>query len=308
MGRYVVRRLLQMIPVFFGTTLLLYALMFALPGNALDVLSQGKPKNPAYLAYIADQFHLNDPFFVQYWKYITGIFRGDFGKTFNGTPVLDIFAQRVPVTVTLALTAFTIEMVFGVALGIWTAVRKGKAIDNGSLIVTLLLIATPIFVLGYVVQWLFGVKLQWFPPAGIQEGWPRSYILPGFVLASASFAFVLRLTRSSLLEVFSTDFVRTARAKGLSSSTVMRKYSLRNSLIPVVTFLGADLGALMGGAIITEGIFNIPGIGNQLYRSIHLHESVVVVGLGTVLIIVYLIANLVVDIIYGALDPRIRYE
>ena len=308
MGRYTARRLLQMIPVFFGTTLLLYALMFALPGDPLAVLSQGKPKNPAYLAYIADQFNLNDPFFVQYFKYMAGIFTGNFGKTFNGTPVLEIFAQRMPVTIKLAATAFVIEMLFGVCLGIWTAVRKGKPIDHGSLIVTLLLIATPIFVLGYVTQWLFGVKLGWFPPAGIEAGWPKSYILPAFVLASASFAFVLRLTRQSLLEVFGTDFVRTALAKGLPASTVMRKYSLRNSLIPVVTFLGADFAALMGGAVITEGIFNIPGIGQQLYQSIRLHESVVVVGMVTVLIIVYLIANLLVDILYAVLDPRIRYE
>jgi peptide/nickel transport system permease protein/oligopeptide transport system permease protein len=282
--------------------------MFALPGDPLATLSQGKPKNPQYLAYIADQFHLNDPFFVQYWHYITGILHGDFGKTFNGTPVLEIFKQRMPITLTLALTAFAFELVIGVGFGIWTALRKGKPIDTGALVVSLVLIATPIFVLGYLSQWLFGVKLHWFPPAGIQEGWPRSYILPGLVLASVSLAFVLRLTRQSLLEVFSTDFVRTAKAKGLPQRTIMRKYSLRNSLIPVITFLGADLAALMGGAVITEGIFNIPGIGNQIYRSIHLHESVVVVGLVTVLIIIFLIATLVVDIIYGVLDPRIRYE
>ena len=308
MGRYTIRRLLQLIPVFFGTTLLLYALMFALPGDALSVLSQGKPKNPVYLAYIADQFHLNDPFIVQYFHYITGIFTGDFGRTFNGTPVRDIFFQRMPVTIKLGATAFVIEMLFGVALGIWVALRKGKPIDVGALVVTLLLIATPVFVLGHVVQLLFGVKLGWFPPAGIEAGWPTSYSLPAFVLASASVAFVLRLTRQSLLEVVGTDFVRTARAKGLPASTVMRKYSLRNSLIPVVTFLGADFAALMGGAIITEGIFNIPGVGQQLYQSIRLHEAVVVVGLGTVLIIIFLVANLVVDLLYAVLDPRIRYE
>ncbi len=308
MGRYFVRRLLQMIPVFFGTTFLIYALMFALPGNPIDTLSRGKPRNPAYLQYIIDQFNLNDPFIVQYFKYIGGIFTGNFGKTFNNVSVIDIFMQRIPVTLQLAATAFVIELVLGIALGIWTALRKGGPFDHLSLLATLLLIATPIFVLGYVVQWLFGVKLGWLPPAGIQAGWPTSYILPGFVLASASFAFVLRLTRQSLLEVFGSDYVRAARAKGLPAWTILRKYSLRNSLIPIVTFLGADFAALMGGAVITEGIFNIPGIGQQLYQSIRLHESVVVVGLVTVLIVAYLIMNLLVDLLYGVLDPRIRYE
>ena len=308
MGRYTVRRLLQMIPVFFGTTFLLYALMFALPGDPVRNLTIGKQTNPAYLEYIRDQFHLNQPFIVQYLLYMKGILTGDFGHTFNGTPVTEIFAQRWPVTLTLALTAFAIELVFGIGIGIWAAVRKGKIVDNLSLVGTLLVIAVPIFVIGYVMQWVFGVKLQWVAPAGIQDGWPKSYILPAIVLASVSLAYALRLTRQSLLETFGSDYVRTARAKGLPSSTVMRRYSLRNSLIPVVTFLGADLASLMAGAVITEGIFNIPGIGQQLYQSIHLHESVVVVGIVTVLVIVYLIMNLLVDLLYGVLDPRIRYE
>ena len=308
MGRYTIRRLLQMIPVFFGTTFLLYALMFALPGDPVKNLTIGKQTNPAYLEYIRDQFHLNQPFIVQYLLYMKGILTGDFGHTFNGTPVTDIFAQRWPVTLTLALTAFAIELVFGIGIGIWAAVRKGKFVDNLSLVGTLLVIAVPIFVIGYVMQWVFGVKLHWVEPAGIQDGWPKSYILPAIVLASVSLAYALRLTRQSLLETFGSDFVRTARAKGLPSSTVMRRYSLRNSLIPVVTFLGADLATLMAGAVITEGIFNIPGIGQQLYQSIHLHESVVVVGIVTVLVIIYLIMNLLVDLLYGVLDPRIRYE
>jgi len=307
-GRYTVRRLLQMIPVFFGTTFLLYALMFALPGDPVRNLTIGKQTNPAYLEYIRDQFHLNQPFIVQYLLYMKGILTGDFGHTFNGTPVTEIFAQRWPVTLTLALTAFAIELVFGIGIGIWAAVRKGKIVDNLSLVGTLLVIAVPIFVIGYVMQWVFGVKLQWVAPAGIQDGWPKSYILPAIVLASVSLAYALRLTRQSLLETFGSDYVRTARAKGLPSSTVMRRYSLRNSLIPVVTFLGADLASLMAGAVITEGIFNIPGIGQQLYQSIHLHESVVVVGIVTVLVIVYLVMNLLVDLLYGVLDPRIRYE
>jgi peptide/nickel transport system permease protein/oligopeptide transport system permease protein len=297
-----------MIPVFFGTTFLIYALMFALPGDPVRNLTIGKQTNPAYLEYIRSQFHLDQPFFIQYLIYIKGILTGNFGETFNGTPVTEIFAARWPVSVTLALTAFALEVIFGIGFGIWAAVRKGKIFDNLSLTGTLVVVAIPVFVLGYVMQWVFGVKLHWVEPAGIQDGWPKSYILPAIVLASLSLAYALRLTRQSLLEAFGSDYVRTARAKGLPGHTVMTRYSLRNSLIPVVTFLGADLAALMGGAVITEGIFNIPGIGQQLYQSIRLHESVVVVGIVTVLVVIYLIMNLFVDLLYGVLDPRIRYE
>lgn len=308
MGRYATRRILQMIPVFFGTTLLIYALMFALPGDPVANLTMGKQTNPAYVEYIRESFHLDEPFLVQYLLYMKGIFTGDFGTTFNGTPVTDIFTERWPVSVTLALTAFAIEVVFGVGFGIWAAVRKGKIFDNLSLAGTILLVSVPVFVLAYVMQWLFGVKLGWVAPAGIQDGWPTSYLLPAIVLAALSMAYALRLTRRSLLDTFGSDFVRTAQAKGLPPSMVMRRYSLRNSLIPVVTFLGADIAALMGGAVIVEGIYNIPGIGQQLYQSIRLQESVVVVGIVTVLVIVYLVVNLIVDLLYAVLDPRIRYE
>ena len=307
MGRYVIRRLLQMIPVFFGVTFIMYYLMFAL-GDPIKNLGAGKQKNPAYEAFLRQEFNLDDPFIVQYLKYIQGIFTGDFGSTFAGKAVAEIFAERWPVTLTLGLTAFAIEVVLGIGLGILVATRKGGILDRTSLGTTLVVISIPVFVLGFVVQYVFGVKLGWFPPAGIADGWPTSYILPAFVLASLSLAYVLRLTRYKLLETFGADFMRTAKAKGLSGSAIMRKYGLRNSLIPVVTFLGADLGALIGGAVITEGIFNIPGIGQQLYQSIRLQEAAVVVGITTIIVIIFLLMSLLVDVLYAYLDPRIRYE
>jgi peptide/nickel transport system permease protein/oligopeptide transport system permease protein len=307
MGRYVIRRLLQMIPVFFGVTFIMYYLMFAL-GDPIKNLGAGKQKNPAYEAFLRQEFNLDDPFIVQYLKYIKGIFTGDFGSTFAGKAVSEIFAERWPVTLTLGLTAFAIEVVLGIGVGILVATRKGGILDRLSLGTTLVVISIPVFVLGFVVQYVFGVKLGWFPPAGIADGWPTSYILPAFVLASLSLAYVLRLTRYKLLETFGADFMRTAKAKGLSGRAIMRKYGLRNSLIPVVTFLGADLGALMGGAVITEGIFNIPGIGQQLYQSIRLQEAAVVVGIVTIIVIIFLLMSLLVDVLYAYLDPRIRYE
>ena len=307
MGRYVVRRLLQMIPVFLGVTFIMYFLMFAL-GDPIKSLGAGKQKNPAYEAFLTDQFNLDDPFIVQYLKYLGGILTGDFGSTFVGKPVSEIFVERWPVTLQLGLTAFVIEMVLGITIGVIAARRKGGVFDQMSLASTLVVISIPVFVLGFVAQYIFGVKLGWLPPAGIADGWPTSYIMPAFVLAALSLAFVLRLTRYKLLETFGADFMRTAKAKGLPDRTIMRKYGLRNSLIPVVTFLGADLGALLGGAVITEGIFNLPGIGQQLYASIRLKETAVVVGFVTIIVIIFLLMSLVVDVLYAFLDPRIRYE
>lgn len=307
MGRYVIRRLLQMIPVFFGVTFVMYFLMFAL-GDPLRNLGAGKQKNPAYEAFLTEQFNLNDPFFIQYLKYLRGIFTGDFGSTFAGKPVSEIFLERWPVTLQLGLTAFAIEAVLGIGIGVVVATRKGGWLDRLSLAATLGVISVPVFVMGFVVQYTFGVRLRWFAPSGISQGWPVSYIMPAFVLAGLSLAYVLRLTRNKLLETFGADFMRTAKAKGLPTRTILRKYGLRNSLIPVVTFLGADLGALLGGAVVTEGIFNLPGIGNQLYVSIRLQESAVVVGIVTIIVIVFLLMSLLVDVLYAFLDPRIRYE
>jgi oligopeptide transport system permease protein len=277
-------------------------------GDPIANLAAGKQKNPAYEAFLTQEFNLDDPFIVQYLKYLQGIFTGDFGSTFFGKPVTELFVEWWPVTLKLGLTAFAIEIVLGIALGIIAARRKGGVLDQSFLAGTLVVISIPIFVIGFVVQYVFGVKLGWFPPAGIADGWPTSYILPAFVLASVSLAFVLRLTRYKLLETFGADFMRTAKAKGLPERTIMGKYALRNSLIPVVTFLGADLGALLGGAVVTEGIFNLPGIGQQLYQSIRLQETAVVVGFVTIIVLVFLLMSLLVDILYAYLDPRIRYE
>jgi oligopeptide transport system permease protein len=307
MGRYVVRRLLQMIPVFFGVTFLLFLLMSVL-GDPLNALTPAQRQNPAYTEYLTQEFNLDDPVIVQYLKYIWGILHGDFGTTFSGQSVSEIVIARMPVTITLALTAVLFEVVIGISVGIYAALKRGKWFDNLSLALALVLIAIPLFVLGFVLQWVFGVKLGWVAPSGISQGWPTSYILPAFVLASGSLAYVLRLTRQSLLETFNMDFMRTAKAKGLPQRTILRKYGLRNSLIPVVTFLGIELGTLMGGAVVTEGIFNIPGIGQQLYNSIRQNETVVVVGISTILVIVYLLTSLAVDVLYAVLDPRIRYE
>ena len=307
MGRYIARRLLQAIPVFLGTTFLIFALVFAIPGDPIRALSGDKPVSPSVYAEMQDRYNLDDPFLVQYGKYMAGLVQGDFGRDFRGREVSDIMSERFPVTVKLALMAFGIEIVIGILAGVLAGLRRGSFMDNLVLITTTLVVSIPVFVLGFTAQIMLGVKLGWFPIAGLSEGW-KSYLLPGIVLAALSLAYVARLTRTSLVENLRSDYIRTAVAKGLPRKRVVGRHALRNSLIPVVTYLGIDLGSLMAGAIVTEGIFNIPGVGQQVFVSIRTQEGPVVIGIVTMLVLVFIISNLLVDVLYGVLDPRIRYE
>jgi ABC-type dipeptide/oligopeptide/nickel transport system permease component len=307
LGRYTIRRSLQFIPVFFGATFLIFALVFAIPGDPIRALAGEKHMPQTVIDTLNERYHLDEPLWKQYTIYITNVFQGDFGIDFRGRPVSDLLRQRLPVTIKLALLAFAFEVVIGIGAGILAGVRKGKFFDNLVLISTLIVIAIPVFVLGFVAQIIFGVRLGWFPVSGARDGF-QSFLLPAIVLGSLSLAYIARLQRTSLVENLRADYVRTATSKGLSRRRVVGIHALRNSLIPVVTFLAIDLGALMGGAIITETIFNLPGIGRAVFEGVQKQEGTVVVGIATFMIIVYMIANLLADILYGVLDPRIRYE
>mgnify|MGYP001548354200 CR=1 FL=1 len=307
LGRYLIRRVLQFIPVFFGATFLIFALVFLMPGDPIRALSGDKPLAPEVVQALQERYHLDEPFYKQYAIYITNVFQGDFGTDFRGRPVSDYLRDRLPVTIRLALLAFGFEVIIGLTAGVVAGVRKGKFFDSLVLVSTLVVIAIPIFVLGFIGQIVFGVKLGWFPISGYREGW-YSLMLPALVLASLSLAYVARLSRTSLVENLRADYVRTAKAKGLSTKRVIGIHTLRNSLIPVVTYLAVDLGALMGGAIITETIFNLPGIGRAVFDAARAQEGAVVIGIATFLVVVYMVANLLVDVLYGVLDPRIRYE
>jgi oligopeptide transport system permease protein len=295
-----------MIPVFIGATLLVYAMVFLLPGDPVQAMFGEKAVNPAVADQIRTQYHLDKPFIVQYLIYLKGAVVGDFGMSFSGRPVVEVLQTAYPVTVKLALMAICFEAIIGVVVGVFAGLKRGKAFDSTALVLSLLLIAVPTFVMGFILQVVLGIKLQWLPTTVGSNQTFTALLMPAFVLSSVSMAYVLRLTRNSVSENATADYVRTATAKGLSRGTVVRKHILRNSLIPVVTFLGADLGALMGGAIVTEGIFNIPGVGNTLYQAITRGEGPTVVSFVTILVMVFIISNLVVDLLYAALDPRIR--
>ncbi len=304
---YILRRLLQIIPVFFGTTLLIYFMVFAMPGDPIIALFGDKTPNPALVAQLRAQFHLDEPFIVQYFYYISGIFQGDFGTSFSGQPVSEVLATAFPITIRLALLAILFEIVFGIGVGLISGLRKGGIFDAGALLVSLVLISLPIFVIAFTAQLTLGINLGLFRPT-VSAGAPmQDLILPALVLASINFAVVVRLTRTSVIDTSQQDFVRTAYGKGLSKSRVTTSHVLRNSLIPVTTSIAADFGILLVGATVTEGIFNIHGVGGTLFRAIRLNEGPTVVSFVTVMVILYLIVNLIIDLVYAVLDPRIRY-
>ena len=307
MGKYVIRRLLQMIPVIIGATFLIFVMVFALPGDPVQGRCGERQCPPSYVAAFNEKYNLDKPLVVQYLLYMGNVLQGDLGTTFYGKSVAHELALRFPTTIKLALMAITVEILIGISAGILAGIRRGKFIDSLVTVSTLVVISVPIFVIGSLAQLIFGVRLGWFPVTAI-KGTFYELIMPAFVLASISVAYVARLMRTNLVENLRADYVRTARAKGLSQGRTVGVHTLRNSLIPVITYIGIDLGALMGGAVITERIFNVNGVGNFLYRSINQKDGVAVVGTITCLVLIFLLANLFVDVLYGVLDPRISND
>lgn len=304
---YLGKRLLQLIPVFFGATFLIYAMVFLMPGDPVLALAGDKAAEPAVLDQIRADYNLDKPFLVQYFLFIGGFFTGDMGTTFSGRAVTEVLAETFPITIRLALMALVIEAVMGIVFGLIAGLRKGSWFDSTLLVVSLFIIAVPTFVIGFVGQFLFGIKWGVVPPTVGSDGSFSRLLLPAIVLGMVSFAYVLRLTRSEVAQNLRADFVRTASARGLSRGVVVRDHVLRNSLVPVVTFLGADLAALMGGAIVTEGIFNIHGVGGLIFQSVSIGEAPTVVSVVTILVVIFVVANLIIDLLYALLDPRIRY-
>ncbi len=308
MGRYVLRRLLQLVPVFVGTTFLIYVMVWAIPGDPFAGMCGDRPCEPAFIAMMTDKYHLDDNVFVQYFKYLGSLLSGDFGETFSGLDVGELISLRYPVSVRLALVAVGIEAVIGLVAGIVTGLRGRGFLDNLVLVSTLFLIAIPTFVTGFVIQILLGFQWEIMTPTVSSEATWSELVIPGFVLGSLSMAYVSRLTRTSIAENMRSDYIRTALAKGQPRHRIVWVHLLRNSLIPVLTFLGTDIGGLMGGAIVTEGIFGINGIGRLVFDGILSKEGVVVTGVVVLLVIVFLLVNLAVDLLYAVLDPRIRYD
>ncbi|MBA2640630.1 MAG: ABC transporter permease [Nocardioidaceae bacterium] len=333
MGRYVLRRLLQFIPVLLGTMFLLHYLQtvsIQINGNPITALFGDRQPPPQTLAAITTAFGLDDPCLQQTGNPCLGMFldrmsgytQGDFGVDFNRQPITRLIADAAPVTVRLTIIAVLFESLVGILAGVVAGIRKNGFADNFIRLSTTLVISVPVFVLGVLVQIGSGLYVGvWLRDNGAPEWLSAAFsvtyqtdhpwaslLVPGVVLGAFSLGFIARLTRTSLIETLRADYVRTARAKGLSRRRVVGIHALRNSLIPVVTYIGIDLGALMGGALVTEGIFNIPGVGGLVFGSVAAGETPVIIAVVTMLTLVFLLASLLVDVLYAVLDPRIRYE
>ncbi|MDO5285513.1 MAG: ABC transporter permease [Actinomycetia bacterium] len=309
MGTYILRRLLQMVPVVIGATFFIFMLVYALPGEPWEGRCGERPCSDAYIAKFKQDYNLDQPVLVQYGLYLGKLVRGDLGTNYYGNQVTDELLVRYPTTIKLALVALTVQTVVGILAGVLAGVRRGSFIDSLVTVSTLVVISVPVFVIGSLAQFtVLQLNLNDIIPVTASAGTMNQLVLPGIVLGSLSVAYVARLTRANLVENLRADYVRTAKAKGLSRARTVGLHTLRNSLIPVITFIGYDVGQLMGGAVVTERIFNINGIGGFIFRSIDQLDGVSVVGAVTVLVLVYLLANLVVDVLYGVLDPRISHD
>jgi ABC-type dipeptide/oligopeptide/nickel transport system permease component len=319
MLQYILRRLAQFIPVFLGVTLLLFYVTTFLPGDPVALRAgPGKKLSPAAYQEMRHAYGLDRPWYVQYANYLGQLAHGDLGTSINsGRTVLDIFRETYPYTLRLSLAAIVIEILVGIGVGIVSAVKQYSIWDTLVTLSTSVLVALPVFWLGIMLQYFFGIYLKdvthgafFLPISGasgtVFQDWVH-LLLPAVTLASVSTAYAARIMRSQLLEVKGQDYVRTAFAKGLSGSGVLWRHEMKNALIPVVTFIGLDLGAMLSGAILTETVFNWPGIGLTIYQAIGSRDYPVVFGGVTLVLFAVLIVNLLVDLSYAFLDPRIRY-
>ena len=332
MLRFSVRRLLQLIPILFGLSILLFAWLRLLPGGPATALL-GERATPERIAAINHAYGLDQPIWVQYWSYLTRLVRFDLGDSIqNGRPVTDVLRTQFPGTIELTIAALIFAVGVGIPLGYFAARRQGGPLDGLSVVGSLIGVTIPVFFLAFLLKYVFAVKLGWLPPSGRQDvrmnathitnffvldgiltreydaSWDaiKHLILPAIALGTIPLAIIVRITRASVLEVVNEDYVRTAEAKGLTTAVIRRRHLLRNAMLPVVTTIGLPLGLLLSGAILTETVFAFPGIGQEIYSSILNKDYAVLQGAILVIAILYVVINLIVDLLYGVLDPRVR--
>lgn len=333
MLRYIVRRLIQMVFVVFVLSLLLFVWLRSLPGGPVSALL-GERATPERRAALEQALGLDQPIHVQYLKYLGRILEGNFGASTGvlpGRDALEVFLLRLPATIELSVVALIIAVALGIPLGYFAARRRGSLLDSGSVVVSLVGVAVPVFFLGFLLQYVFAVQLNWLPVSGRQDSidatrvtgffvldglltgeWDASVnallhlILPAITLASIPFAVIFRIARASVLEVLDEDYVRTAESKGLTGRTIRGRHVLRNAMLPVVTTIGLQVGLLLAGAVLTERVFSWPGIGEALALSFQLRDYAVLQVLILAAAAIYVVVNLIVDISYAVIDPRVR--
>ncbi|MBW4793728.1 ABC transporter permease [Pseudomonas tolaasii] len=309
---YIVRRLLSAIPTLVLVSLFVFTLQKLLPGDPVLAMA-GEERDPAVMEYLREKYRLNDPLPLQYIHWVGNVLQGDFGTSLRTEqPVTTLVASKLPVTIELSVLALVIALLIGIPAGVISAVRKGTAVDYGANIVALSGISIPHFWLGLLLIMIFAVKLQWLPASGfvplsedvLQN--LKTLILPAFVLGAGLSGVLMRHTRSAMLEVLRADYVRTARAKGLFPRTVILKHALRNALLPIVTLTTLLFGELLGGAVLTEQVFSIPGFGKMIVDAVFNRDYAVVQGVVLCVAIGFLLLNLLADVLYRLINPRLR--
>jgi peptide/nickel transport system permease protein len=312
LARLVLRRLAATVPVLLLVTLGVFALLHLTPGDPIDTM-MAESADPAVKAHLRRELGLDRPIYVQYAHWMSRVVRGDLGRSIrNGEPVIENVGRRIRPSLQLALLAMTVSVLVAFPLGIVSAVRQNTAADRVGTTFALFGICMPNFLLALLLIFVFGVTLRWLPISGyvdpLEEGWEglRSLVLPACTLGLALAAVITRTLRSSLLEALGEDYVRTARAKGLSEWSVICGHVLKNAMIPVVTVLGLQLGTLIGGAVITEYVFALPGVGRLVVDAVFARDYPLVQGVILLIAVGFIVSNLLVDLLYGWLDPRIR--
>jgi len=305
MSKYIIRRILWLLLVLLVVSFITFVLMHIIPGGPWD---REKALAPQVVANLNAKYGLDKPFVVQYGNYVWGLLHGDLGVSysFQDRGVTQILMQGLPKTATLGSTAFVLAMLIGIPLGMAAALKQNSMIDYASVLFSTIFASIPGFVLGILLIIVFAVTLHWLPTGG--WGSIRQLIMPAIALAALPAAFIARITRASTLEVMRQDYVRTARAKGLLERVVLTRHILRNSLIPVVTIAGPEFAALVTGSFIIENLFSIPGIGRLFVQGVFARDYGLIMGSILFYAFVVAVINLVVDILYGAIDPRIRYD
>jgi len=334
MLRFVVRRLLLLVPILIGLSILVFLWIRILPGGPAQALL-GERGTDEQAAQIERQYGLDEPIHVQYWKYVQTVANGDFGDSIaTRRPVVEELKQRFPATIELALAAMFFSIVLGIPLGFIAAKRYGGAVDHASLLISLIGISVPIFFLAIILKYVFAVKLGWLPTVGrlsvlidlehptgfyvldailtgnLEALWDalKHLVLPAVALGSIPLAVIARITRAAVLDVQNEDYVRTARAKGVSPGRVDTRHVLRNALLPIATIIGLQTGLLLSGAVLTETVFAWPGIGTWLVGAIRVRDFPVLQGGILFVSVVFVLVNLFVDVMYAVINPRIRFS
>lgn len=304
MSKYILKRLLMMFWVVLGISFIIFVIMNLTPGNPAQLIL-GQSATPEQIAKLEKELGLDAPFFVRYIRFIIDAIKGDFGQSYQTRlPVFQEIMARFPTTFKLASIAMFIAMAIGIPIGVISAVKQYSFIDAASMVSALLFASIPSFVLGLILMLVFSLNLRWFPATGISS-W-KSFVLPAVTLSTATMATLVRMTRSTMLEVIKQDYIRTSRAKGATEKSVILRHSLRNALLPIITIVGVDFGYLLGGTVVIESVFAISGMGTLLINAIRMKDTPTVMATVMFVTLAYSFVNLAVDIMYAFIDPRIK--